>query len=283
MKKTSCICGSSYRSCDKKRHENTKAHLDFLKNNNSENLVDTNIYEEDSISENSAYDTEVEVIENDFLNELNNDQYISQTQIDEQKKKEELERKEAEKNNRLYEKNIKMLRKVKPIVLKEEDLDDEIFSNQPTQIHGKEKLMLLKKVNQYKMLFKTELKSFKIKKNPSVKELQDAIDEMVCIIETRSTDEFITDGILHSLKAIEGITANTKNYNISGMSDMLKLNPEFRSLCKQLYLKHGSFAFISPEYKMIFLVFTTAYICRNKNKNKQAINEFLDTPININV
>ena len=64
------------------------------------------------------------------------------------------------------------------------------------------------------------------------------------------------------------------------MSDMLKLNPEFRSLCKQLYLKHGSFASISPEYKMMVLVFTTAYNCRNKNKNKQAINEFLDTPVN---
>ena len=63
---------------------------------------------------------------------------------------------------------------------------------------------------------------------------------------------------------------------------MLKMNPEFRSLCKQLYLKHGSFASISPEYKMMFLVFTTAYICRNKNMHKQEINAFLDQPIEIN-
>ena len=78
-------------------------------------------------------------------------------------------------------------------------------------------------------------------------------------------------------------TANTRNYNISGLSDMLKLNPEFRSLCAQLYLKYGSFASISPEYKMMFLVFTSAYIVRNKNLHKNEINQFLDQPIEQNL
>ena len=64
---------------------------------------------------------------------------------------------------------------------------------------------------------------------------------------------------------------------------MLKLNPEFKSLCKQLYLKYGSFTNISPEYKMIFLVSTTAYIVKNKNKNKIDINNFLDGPSNLNI
>ena len=249
--------------------------------NDSTKTVPTNnnIYESDS----EISTVEAVNLEDDFLADLNNDKYISQSEIDKKKKLEELQRKEDEKNNRLYEKNIKQLRKVvKPVVVKEEDVEDEIFSSTPTPIHGAEKLMLLKKVQQYKVMFKQELKSFKIKKNPNIKELQDAIDEMMCIIETRSTDEFITDGILHSLKVVEGVTANTRNYNISGLSDMLRMNSEFRSLCKQLYLKHGSFASISPEYKMMFLVFTTAYICRNKNMHKQEINAFLDQPIEIN-
>ena len=181
----------------------------------------TNMYESDSeISTVEAVNLE----EDDFLADLNNDKYVSQTDIDKQKKLEELQRKEDEKNNRLYEKNIKQLRKVvKPVVVKEEEPDDEIFSTTPTPIHGKEKLMLLKKVQQYKIMFKNELKSFKIKKNANVKELTDAIEEMVCIIETRSTDEFITDGILQSIKVIERVTANTRNYNISGLIDMLNI------------------------------------------------------------
>ena len=279
MKKTSCECGSIYRSSDKLRHEKTRVHLDFIKASSTASTVD--IYESDS--EASTVEA-INLEEPDFLNDLNNDKYISQSEIDKRKKEEELQRKEDEKNNRLYEKNIKMLRKVKPVVVKEEDVvEDEIFSSNPTPIHGAEKLMLLKKVQQYKIMFKAELKSFKIKKNPSIKELQDAIDEMVCIIETRSTDEFITDGILHSLKVIEGVTANTRNYNISGLSDMLRLNPEFRNLAKQLYLKYGSFASISPEYKMMFLVFTSAYIVRNKNLHKNEINQFLDQPIEQNL
>jgi hypothetical protein len=76
---------------------------------------------------------------------------------------------------------------------------------------------------------------------------------------------------------VEGFTIKT-NYNISGLSDLLKSNCEFHSLCKQLYLKYGSFNAISPEYKLIFLVATSAYVVRNKNKNKPIIDSYLDEP-----
>ena len=274
MKKTNCECGSTYRTSDRKRHELTRNHLDFFNKPNVPEITNTNIYEEDSDTDISET---VNVNESDFLIDLNNDKYISQSDIDKQNKDKELAEKESEKQMKQQERNIKMAnRKVKPV---SDDIDDEIYSSTPTVIHGKEKLLLLKKVQQYKALFKIELKSFKIKKNANSEELKLAIDEMQNLIETVSTDEFITDGILSSLKVIEGVTANTKNYNISGLADLLKLNPEFRSLCKQLYLKYGSFNAISPEYKMMFLVFTSAYIVRNKNKNKDAINQFLDQPV----
>jgi hypothetical protein len=127
-------------------------------------------------------------------------------------------------------------------------------------------------------MFKEELSKFKIKKNPSVEELKLAIVEMMNIIETKSTDAFVIDGLLASLKMIEGYTVNSQNYNISGLSDLLKMNSEFHNLCKQLFLKYGSFNNISAEYKLMFLVFTSAYIVRNKNKNKGAINDFLNEP-----
>ena len=276
-KTTTCECGSVYRTCDKKRHLNTKNHLNFI---NTKPVV------EDNTEDNWGCDGDDNTSQTDFLDGLNNDKYISQTEIDLQNKQIELERKEQEKINKQNTKMYTSTRPVKNIrITHKEDVDDEddLFSAKPTIIHGKEKLVLIKKCQSYKIMFKNELKTFKIKKNATAEELNNAIDEMQNIIECTSTDEFITEGILQSLKLVEGVTANYKNYNLSGLSDMLKLNPEFKSLCKQLYLKYGSFTNISPEYKMIFLVSTTAYIVKNKNKNKIEINDFLDGPSNLNI
>ena len=49
--------------------------------------------------------------------------------------------------------------------------DDDIFSGTPTELLGLDKRQLLSKINQYKALFPNQLKSFKIKKNPSVENL----------------------------------------------------------------------------------------------------------------
>ena len=196
MKKTNCECGSTYRTSDRKRHELTRNHLDFFNKPNVPEITNTNIYEEDSDTDISET---VNVNASDFLIDLNNDKYISQSDIDKQNKDKELAEKESEKQMKQQERNIKMAnRKVKPV---SDDIDDEIYSSTPTVIHGKEKLLLLKKVQQYKALFKIELKSFKIKKNANSEELKLAIDEMQNLIETVSTDEFITDGILSSLNS----------------------------------------------------------------------------------
>ena len=279
-KKVTCECGITYRGCDKKRHEASKTHINFFTSQKSNvSGVENNIHDDISI-ENSSNISD----EDNFLDDMNNNKYVGQSDI-EQRNKELLEqKKENEKINKENEKNIKSIMKQNkpPIIRKEniynDDNEDELFSNNATPIYGKEKLQLIKKAQQYKIMFKNELKSFKIKKNANVEELNIAIGEMQNLIETTSTDQFITDSILSSLKIVEGVTANYQNYNISGLSDLLKLNPEFNSLCKQLYLKYGSFNAISPEYKMMFLVFTSAYIVRNKNKSKSAINDFLNQP-----
>ena len=281
--KTSCICGSTFRTCDRKRHESTKTHQEYIKNNHNDNQVgiaSDNLYESDSddnISDNENNDG--------FLDGLNNDVYVSQSDIEAKKKQDENLQKEADKVSKQNEKTrkeneryIKSLSKAAPKVNHIVDDDDNLFSSNPTTIHGKEKLVLIKKASQFKIMFKDELKIFKIKKGANVEELNVAINEMQTIIETKSTDQFVTDGILASLKMVEGYTVNSQNYNISGLADLLKLNPEFNNLSKQLFLKYGSFSNISAEYKLMFLVFTSAYIVRNKNKNKGAINDFLNEP-----
>ena len=136
-------------------------------------------------------------------------------------------------------------------------------------------------MKQYKNLFSDELKSYKIKPNCSINELKAYIDDMDIIVNTSNVDQFITDSILQCIKLLEIPTSRLKNFNISGLSDLLKGNKEFHNLCKQLYLKYGVFNKIPPEYQLCILVSTSAYICINKNKNKDSLEAYLNEPVQI--
>ena len=70
------------------------------------------------------------------------------------------------------------------------------------------------------------------------------------IIETGTVNQFLEDSIIQCIKIIEGVSSKTK-YNISGMADMLSMNKEFNSLCRQLFLKYGVFSKIPIEYQLI--------------------------------
>ena len=50
---------------------------------------------------------------------------------------------------------------------------------------------------------------------------------MDVIVSISNVDQFITDSILQSIKLIEIPTSRTKNYNISGLSDLLRSNKQF--------------------------------------------------------
>ena len=230
-------------------------------------------------------DTNFEDIDDNFLSELNNTNFKfdddeatatikneNKSIIQSEKQKLSLEKqriateKENYKFNLLKEKEeAKLLKSTKTT---KTDDDDNIYSNHPTEIMGQEKRILLNKVKQYKSLFPEQLKTFKIKINPNVVELKSYLDEMDVIVNTQNVDNFLTESILASLKLIEGTTSNFKNYNLSGLSDMLKNNKQFHTLCKTLYLKYNTFNAIPAEYQMLLLVSTTAYICKNKNSKK---------------
>lgn len=166
----------------------------------------------------------------------------------------------------------------KPVKMPEEV--DEIFSDHPTEILGRDKHFLINKVRQYKALFPSELKGFKMKKKPTVEDLEKAIEEIEVIIAIKNIDLFIVQSILESIKLVEGFSSMTR-YNIQGLADILKSNPQFLSLSKQLFLRYGSFVNIPPEYQMLILVSTTGYLCIQKNAKKQEMNNFLNQPVNI--
>jgi len=157
--------------------------------------------------------------------------------------------------------------------------DSDLYSDEGTEIKGKEKLIQLHKIKQYKTLFPDELKTFKIKPNCSVSELKQYIDEMDIIVSTNNVDEFITDSILQCIKLLEIPTSRTKNFNITGLSDMLKSNKQFHQLCKKLYLKYGCLEKIPEEYQLLVLVATTAYVCKNKNAGRNELEAYLNEPI----
>jgi len=99
------------------------------------------------------------------------------------------------------------------------------------------------------------------------------------IISTGQVDNFIMDGIFSSIRAIEGLSSNTKNYNLSGLSDILKNNQQFIKLVKQLSVKYGCFSKVSPEIQLLFIVLTASYICTIKNKQRNEIEKMLSQSI----
>ena len=200
----------------------------------------------------------------EFLTELDNEHYKENT---------------IDKVDNLF-KNIRPKRsaKIKKEIKSEFEDDNSLFDDKGTEILGKEKRILLSKIQQYKNLFPDELKKFKIKKNCSLQDLNLYLEEMETIVNTDSVEQFLTDSIIQCIKLTEGISSYTK-YDISGCADMLKGNKQFHTLCKQLYIKYKVFSNIPPEYSIVILVSTTAYMCRVKNARKKELDVYLNTKI----
>jgi len=200
--------------------------------------------------------------------------------IEKQRIKEEKERLklEAKLMKHIPRENIHM-----KIVEKGDESDnDSVFAEKGSVILGKEKRELLVKIRQYKELFKTELKGFKVKKDASVKELNEYLVEFESIVNTSNMDSFLIEGILSSIKVVEGVSSYTKNYDVTGLADLLKNNKQFHNLSKQLFLKYSLFGSTPPEYQMLLLVATTAYIAKQKNLKRTEIEAFLNEPISAN-
>ena len=231
--------------------------------------------ESEPISEPQSYEfepleAENEDISNDpFLDDLNNENFIEPPSEKEQKlqEKEYKEQVKIQKKNQLKEQKVNSIFET-----------SDLFDETGTEIIGRDRRVIINKLNQYRSLFPKELSKFKVKKGASIDELQAYLQEMSTIVECSSYDNFLSDSIIQTVKLIEGATQPTR-YDISGCADMLKANPQFNNLLKQLYVKYNVFSKIPPEIQMVLLVSTTAYICINKNKNKASLTNYLNTPM----
>lgn len=282
--KIKCICGSEFRSKDRIRHEKTKKHIDFINSQNDTNKPieedNDNIYESESVNLSSQNEIMNETYNNEeddnLLNELDNINY---------KNDGELQDLEKEENNKvkkeLQTKNLKLKQlQIEEKITKQNKLNE---IEEPTELIG-DNLILVKKIEQYKILFPKELKNFRInkKKLSDSEYLNKAINEIELLINLGSVDSFLIDSILESIKVIEGITNNfLPKYNILGLSLMLKSNPQFHHLAKQLMVKYGVYGSMPPEYQLLFIVISSSWICISKNQNKDKINNILDEPLNL--
>jgi hypothetical protein len=254
-----------------------------------EPIIDEPVIEED-IPELESFE-----VDNDFLSELNNSNYqkeieeedILKEQIKEKEREAKELMKEREKRQKEFEKEQARLIKerdkhTEKVNKKIVDSDNDLYS-EGAIIQGPDKIKLIHKVKQYKNLFSDipEIKSFKIKPNASEAELKNYIIELETLSSISSVDAFLTDSILQCIKLVEGPTARTKNFNITGLSDLLKSNKQFHTLCKKLYLKYNCFDALPPEYQLIMLVATTSYICINKNKGKNELDAYLNETIEL--
>jgi hypothetical protein len=216
-----------------------------------------------------GYIAEIEPSE-PFLEELNTTNYTEPPTKEEQKTIEKSFKETLKQKN----KHVKIQEKVNSVYE-----SSDLFDENGSEIIGRDRRVIINKLNQYRNLFPKELSKFKVKKGASTQELQAYLDEMQTIVETSSYDNFLTDSILQAIKLIENGSKYTR-HDITGCAEMLKANPQFNGLMKQLFVKYNVFHKIPCEFQLLLLVTTTAYICANKNKNKANIENYLNTPMN---
>ncbi len=209
-----------------------------------------------------------------FLEELNNDNFQEPPTEKEQRELQKEFKEQIKEQAKVHKKHEMKEKKVNNIME-----SSDLFDETGTEIIGRDRRVIINKLNQYRSLFPKELSKFKVKKGASIEELQAYLQEMSTIVECSSYDNFLSDSILQTIKLVEGGTTATR-YDISGCADMLKGNPQFNNLLKQLYVKYNVFTKIPPEIQMVLLISTTSYICINKNKNKHLMNEYLSQPVN---
>ena len=151
------ICGKSVKKGNMRFHLNSKKHLQNInKNDDSVQKMD----ESESVENISEFknDDIVKMDENEYLSDFNNSFKIESVENILKKDKKQM-------NNTVFN-DIVNKRKMKKI---DDDnfsvKSDEIFSNKnKTPLLGKTKRELLARIKQYKLLFKEELKSFRVKK-----------------------------------------------------------------------------------------------------------------------
>ena len=256
-----------------------------LEPKNQERL--SSIDEDESDDDNSiaSDDVTVDVTDDDndsFLEDLGADKWVSpedaEIQQKEQKKRDaemaKMRREEA-RDLALQEKHEKARQKLE----KTKKDENHVFTEDDIELLGRERLELIKRITQYKSQFPKELSKIRVPKKPTVEVLERILNEIDALLDLSTIDSFVLDSVYHSIRVIEGVSALTTRFNVSGLSDCLKKDPNFVCLAKRLMVKYSSYSQLAPEWQMLFTIGITAYVMTQKNAQTAKINLYLDEPI----
>ena len=186
--------------------------------------------------------------------------------------------KQDEKNSIKIAKDVDKMNKIQEKEIIRINKKNDIENVEITEIQGKYRLLLNKKISQFIILFPDQLKNFKYRKNASEEELQAVLDECSLLVEIGSIDVFIIDLIISTIQLGENFSKLT-DCNISELSVLLKQNKEFIKLCKILSIKYSVFSNVPPEIQMILLVSCTAFLCIDKNSKSKIIESYLNESV----
>ena len=213
----------------------------------------------------------------EFLDDMENGSFVNppteKELIQNQKENEKMTKKE-EKQRENERKRLEKILMKQPIIKHKEEVVEE-----PTD--GVDKIRLQIRIKKYIELFPDECKDFKIKKNPTKEQLEEHIKELEILSESGGLDTFMNDMIFECIKGAEQLSSYTENFNVSGLSMLLKSNKKFNKLCKQLQLKYNLFVNVPIEIQLVLIISTTSMLCLNKNKNKASLDKYLDEEITV--
>ena len=106
------------------------------------------------------------------------------------------------------------------------------------------------------------------------------LDEAQAILDTNSVDNYANEAIYHILQVLEGASTNFKNYNLTGLTNLLKGNIQFNQLVKVLCAKYSVFSSTPPEFILALTVMSSMYIVIQENRIKNQLEEpVVNTPI----
>ena len=123
-----------------------------------------------------------------------------------------------------------------------------------------------------------QLKNFKYKKNSSEEELKSILEECSLLVEIGSIDVFVIDSIISAIELGENFSKFT-DYDISGLSGLLKQNKDFAKLCKILSIKYSVFNNVPPELQMVLIISCTTLLCLDKNSKSKNIESYLNETV----
>ncbi len=102
--------------------------------------------------------------------------------------------------------------------------------------------------------------------NKSHAELENILKDVKFTVANVTSGSFVTAAFSHGIQTLESVSKYT-SLDLTGLHDSLSKEQETYVLLEEIRLKHQSYTYVRPEYRLMYLVTRTALACHAKNKS----------------